>query len=204
MSKAESADTPKSAVGRPRSATSYQAIIEAARSLLDEVGPNRLTIDGVAKRAGVGKPTIYRKWANAQELAMEALVGRNDPVADPVNESLELLVEDIITRLNTKQGRQMALMLASAEPDSELFKAFANRVILQGRQRGLSILQQQMASGDIGEGTDLAVVIDMIFGAIMLRLLLRHEKLDVSLAQETIRPIMEGIGRQRLKPAPVQ
>jgi AcrR family transcriptional regulator len=193
MSKAKSASGPKKTVGRPKSASSHAAIIAAARAILDEIGPNRLTIDGVAKRAGVGKPTIYRTWANAQELAMAALVAPEDTAVALNQDSMEALLESIITRLNTKRGHQMALMLASAEPDGELFKAFANRVILKGRQDGLEILQRQMALGQIRADTNLAAVLDMIFGAIMLRLLLRHEALDIGLARESLAALLDGI-----------
>jgi AcrR family transcriptional regulator len=191
MSKEEFSATTKKSVGRPKSASAHTAIIAAARALLDEVGPSRLTIDAVAKRAGVGKPTIYRTWANAQELAMAALV---DPLE--VNNSalsLEALVEGIIIRLNTKRGRQMALMLASSEPDGELFKAFANRVILKGRRDALAILQSQVANGDIRPDANLAQALDMVFGAIMLRLLLRHEPLEAAFARQALGVMMDGI-----------
>ena len=193
MSKAETALAPKNGVGRPKSASSHAAIMAATRAILDEVGPTRLTIDGVAKRAGVGKPTIYRTWANAQELAMAALVTPDDIGVSPVSASLEALLENIITRLNTKRGRQMALMLASAEPDGELFKAFANRVILRGREDGLAILQRQIAAGTIRADTDLPAVLDMLFGAVMLRLLLRHEPLDGDFARRILASAMDGV-----------
>ncbi len=193
MSKEDSSVRVRGAIGRPRSPTSRAAIIAAAQELLVEVGPNRLTVDAVAKRARVGKPTIYRTWANAQELAMSALAEPTDVSQAPT--TIEELVESIITRLNTKRGRQMALMLASSEPDGELFKAFANRVILKGRQDGLAMLQAQKARGLIDADADLSLVLDMIFGAIMLRLLLRHEILDVGVAKQALAVAYVGIAR---------
>jgi AcrR family transcriptional regulator len=193
MSKAESAPALKKASGRPKSVASHAAILDATRALLEEVGPTRITIDAVAKRACVGKPTIYRSWANAQELTMAAIVEPNGEADIPNAEDLEALLVHIIARLNTKRGRQVALMLASSEPDGELFKAFANQVILKGRRDALAILQAQLACGDIAADANLALIVDMMFGAIMLRLLLRHEPLDESLAKSTIDAAMRGI-----------
>jgi AcrR family transcriptional regulator len=193
MSKAESTPAPKKVSGRPKSVASYAAIMDATRALLEEVGPTRITVDAVAKRACVGKPTIYRSWANAQELTMAAIVEPNGEPDIPKAEDLEALLVHIIARLNTKRGRQMALMLASSEPDGELFKAFANQVILKGRRDALAILQAQVACGDIAADANLALIVDMMFGAIMLRLLLRHEPLDESLAKSTIDAAMRGI-----------
>jgi AcrR family transcriptional regulator len=196
MSKAESTPALKKASGRPKSVASHAAIMNATRALLEEVGPTRITIDAVAKRACVGKPTIYRSWANAQELAMAAIVEPNGELDTPKAQGLEALLVHIIARLNTKRGRQVALMLASSEPDGELFKAFANQVILKGRQDALAILQAQVARGEIAGDADLALIVDMMFGAIMLRLLLRHEGLDVSLAKSTIDAAMRGIQKR--------
>jgi AcrR family transcriptional regulator len=46
--------------GRPRSEEARRAIMKAARELLAEGGPGALTMEAVASRAGVGKPTVYR------------------------------------------------------------------------------------------------------------------------------------------------
>ena len=196
MSKVKTTQMQKNSVGRPRSLIAHTAILKAARSILDEVGPARLTIESVAKRAKVGKPTIYRSWANAQELVMTALVDGDETHILDEKEDILALVETIIARLNTKRGRHMALMLASAEPDGELFKGFANRVILEGRNKGLVILQNEIVAGKIRHDADLKIALDMIFGAIMLRLLLRHELLDTNFAQQSISVIMDGLRPQ--------
>src|SRR3954452_22309145 len=60
------AATPRS--GRPRSAESTTAILDAALALWMERGYHAVRIDAVAARAGVSKPTIYRRWPNRQQL----------------------------------------------------------------------------------------------------------------------------------------
>ena len=58
--------------GRPRSEEAHQAILDATLELLIEVGFSALTVEGVAQRAGVGKATIYRRWASKLPLVVEA------------------------------------------------------------------------------------------------------------------------------------
>src|SRR5262249_24320148 len=60
--------------GRPRSVAARRAILKAAHQLLAEGGLSSVTIEGIAARAGVGKPTIYRSWPNAHAVAMAALM----------------------------------------------------------------------------------------------------------------------------------
>ena len=73
--------------GRPRSAALRRKILRAAASLLDERGISGVTMEAIAARAGVGKPTIYREWPNAPSVALAAFletVESSDPTpVDP-------------------------------------------------------------------------------------------------------------------------
>ena len=73
------------------SAEAEQSILRAALEVLGEVGYSSFSIEAVAARAGVGRPTIYRRWASKLELAIEAvarlapplkIADSGDPVAD--------------------------------------------------------------------------------------------------------------------------
>src|ERR1035441_691226 len=66
-------DPARSRGGRPRSEHAHQAILSAARELLMAEGFAALRLEHVAARAGVGKATIYRRWASKEELAQELL-----------------------------------------------------------------------------------------------------------------------------------
>src|ERR1700749_1842433 len=71
--------------GRPRSEASRQATLRAALELAAEIGYGRLTIEGIAGRAGVGKQTIYRWWPSKADILLEAGAAKADlhvPVTD--------------------------------------------------------------------------------------------------------------------------
>ncbi|MBN9792095.1 MULTISPECIES: TetR/AcrR family transcriptional regulator [unclassified Pseudonocardia] len=68
--------------GRPRDTTRGEAILGATRGLLVELGYDRLSIEAVAARAGVGKTTVYRRFPGKPELvaaAVEAGAGAGLP-----------------------------------------------------------------------------------------------------------------------------
>ncbi|HEX6712315.1 MAG TPA: helix-turn-helix domain-containing protein, partial [Thermoleophilaceae bacterium] len=68
-----------------RRARSDQAILEATRTLLDEHGVRRLTIEGVAERSGVAKTTIYRRYRDRDELALAVLIEDTENFRSPPN-----------------------------------------------------------------------------------------------------------------------
>jgi AcrR family transcriptional regulator len=65
--------------GRPRSAALRRKILRAAAALLNERGISGVTMEAIAARAGVGKPTIYREWPNAPSVALAAFLESVEP-----------------------------------------------------------------------------------------------------------------------------
>src|SRR4051794_34673608 len=90
--------------GRPRDAGRDEAILAATLSILLERGYAALTIEGVAAAAGVGRPTIYRRWSSKPALAVAALV-HSSQLALPVRDRGSLRAELIAV-----QRHQIALM----------------------------------------------------------------------------------------------
>src|ERR1700739_419875 len=60
--------------GRPRSEQADRVILQAAAEILAERGLAGMSMEEVASRAGVGKTTIYRRWASRGALAMDAFL----------------------------------------------------------------------------------------------------------------------------------
>jgi len=177
--------------GRPRSAAARRKALDAAREILVRDGFGRLTIEAVAQASGVGKPTIYRSWSNAQELAMEALLEAAPDAPLPGDgaaprEALTALLSRIVRAFATTRGRQIAMALATADPDSEFTRAFRNRVILESREAGRRLLLSAVARGDLAPPADMDALLDMIFGALMFRLLAGHRPLDPALAHAIV------------------
>jgi len=73
MSDGAETQTARRPPGRPRSERSHQAIVVATLELLAEQGFQQLTMEQVARRAGVGKATIYRRWAAKADLVKDAI-----------------------------------------------------------------------------------------------------------------------------------
>ncbi len=184
--------------GRPRSEAARRAILDAASSLLEEGGISAVTMEAVASRAKVGKPTVYRSWPNAQALAMAALMD-TDTAATHVHETdspladLERQLLKVVEKFATKRGSQVRLMLAAAEQDSEIAKGFRNQVILKSRVEGQSLLTRAIAAGDIRSDADIDIALDMIYGPLFYRVLIGHLPLDERFAKGLLRDVLCGL-----------
>jgi AcrR family transcriptional regulator len=184
--------------GRPRDAAAQQAILTAARELLMSEGIGRLTIEGVAAKAGVGKPTIYRNWRNAHELAMAAFLADTPTRASPdksegARERLRTQMRRLIETFDTVRGRQITLTLAAADQDSELAKAFRTQIILKSREEGRAILTSAIANDELPTPSDIEVILDMVYAPIFYRLLVRHEPLSRAFGDSVVDAIFDGI-----------
>lgn len=186
--------------GRPRSTAARDRVLAAARTLLASAGPAAVTIERLAEQTGVGKPTIYRTWPNAQAVLMAALMP-DPPAPRPAAPRVDALrqlrrqLRDLVARLAAPSGRSVTLMLAAAESDSELAKAFRHRVILAGRDDGRRLLQAAIDDGRLRRGLDLDVVLDLLYGPIFFRVLVGHGPLDARFADRVFDHAVKGLIR---------
>ncbi len=170
--------------GRPRSESARKAILETAKALLDEGGPGAVTMEAIAERAGVGKPTVYRWWPNRHAVTMAALMDADSPAAKVARPAvsalarLETQLRTIARRFSERNGRHIGSLIAASDADSELSKAFRTHFIFARRQEGRALLVEAVANGEIRSTVNVDVVLDMVYGALFFRLLLGHGPLD--------------------------
>lgn len=190
--------------GRPRDTDADLAILRAGLELFIERGVEGTSMEQIAKRAGVGKPTIYRRWAGKEELiaaAMETLVA--DEVGATTPEQIEAtspyeLVEATIERAaaatTTVQYRALiARVFGSAVSHPELMATYWERYILPRRQLAMRLLERARQLGTVAEDTDLEVAIDMMVGAITYRVL-QPDPPDVNEMRRYLRAVYRQIG----------
>ena len=140
-----------------------------------------MTVERIAALAGVGKPTIYRHWPNAQAVAMDAFLESDEPAGGAAAVGFPL---DALRR----QLRGIA-----AQNDSELAKVFRNRFILRGREVGRALLSRAVAEGTVRADADLEVALDLIYAPLYFRLLIGHGPLDAAFTDALLDTALEGL-----------
>lgn len=190
--------------GRPRDAEADRAILQAALDLFIERGVEGASIEQIAKRAGVGKPTIYRRWSTKEEViaaAMEKLVAERVVPASPEEidtQSPHAVVEAAIegaaaTATSPPYRALVARVYGSAVSNPALMAVYWDRYILPRRAQATRLLERARELGMVAEDTDLDVAIDMMAGAITYRVLQPNPP-DIDEMRRYLRAVYRQIG----------
>src|SRR4051794_9827089 len=138
--------------GRPRDPRRRQAILEAAVYLLAEVGYDRMTVDALAARAGVSKPTIYRRWPGGKpEIVAEAIRAKRAEAGDlpdtgTLRGDLMAMLGAVISSLDAQLAGGLLSHLRSSD---ELTAVFRDAVVADERRRYAVLLQRARARGEV-------------------------------------------------------
>jgi AcrR family transcriptional regulator len=171
--------TTSPARGRPRDPRTRAAILAAARALLERGGLTAVTIEAIAQKAGVSRPTIYRYWSNAPAVAMAAFLeatgapeaGRS---ARTPHAALRAQLYAVADAFAAPTGRSVAAMVAAAQSETELAKAFRHEFITRNRDATRLLLERCIEDGLVAPPADMELALDLIFGPLFYRLLMGH------------------------------
>ena len=173
----------KSAAGRPRSPDAHQGVLAAARSLLEKKGYGGVTIEGIARESGVGKPTIYRWWPTKASIFREIYVVEGaEFLGNADTGSLEGDLRAIMCGFQklyttTPHGRALTGMFAEAQLDPRTMPDFAAGLQALREKGTQGAMKRAMKRGELRKSFDLDLGSDMLFGPILYRLMIEGRQL---------------------------
>jgi AcrR family transcriptional regulator len=172
--------------------------MDAVYGLLKEKPARDLTMDAVAKRAGVGKPTLYKWWPSKAALIMAMFHERFNailevPEANTAEEALRTRVKHLIAQCNGLFGKVVADLIAEGQGDPSILKELYESHIRPRRASTVADIERGIASGEFLAGTDPELLLDAIVAPMYLRLLLRHPALTEDYGKQLIDQALLGI-----------
>jgi len=186
--------------GRPRSEAVERAIIDGTMKLLEDgVSLAELSIERIARTAGVGKAAIYRRWSNKEELLVD-VIRATEPQDPPLPGTS--MRDDMVTLLEALRRRGLAsrssALLYSVHAQmksSPKLWAFYHSVVIEPRRRlGLEVLRRGRENGELRAGLDLNLINDLFVGPLLVRSILRPEvDLPEGLAEDVVDTLLEGL-----------
>ncbi|WP_112677966.1 TetR/AcrR family transcriptional regulator [Micromonospora saelicesensis] len=192
------ADAPRSP-GRPRSIRADEAIIEATLDLLAEGSTiEALSIEAIATRAGVGKATIYRRWAGKDALLLDALRRLKGVLAQPaghsVRDDLVLLVGAIGKNVDPRAAKIMPCLAPAVSRSADQFQLYQN-IISPRRQLMREVLRRGIDEGVLRADIDVEVTMALLTGPMLIQRVLQwNPDLDEqALPERVVDAVLEGI-----------
>ncbi|MER6425585.1 TetR/AcrR family transcriptional regulator [Streptomyces sp. NPDC001137] len=190
--------------GRPRSEAVERAVIEGVLKLLEDGVPlAELSIERIARTAGVGKATIYRRWSGKEELFVDVVRAAEPP--DPelpgtsMRDDMVALLEQLRQRgVMTRTSVLLHNVFAQMKSSPKVWAAYHASVVRPRRRLQIEILRRGQQNGELREDIDLELVNDLIVGPMLLRTVMRpavEEETDLSegLSERIVDTLLEGL-----------
>lgn len=184
--------------GRPRDAAIDTQIVGCLFELVEESGLDGVTVDAIAERAGVSKPTIYRRWASKEELMVDAVAGLVGEIEIPEGETIREVLLHALGRLrsymsNTTAGVILPWMIAEVARGSEIGRRYTEAVIVPGRTALAGHVRDAIASGELRQDLDVEMAVDMLLGSMIVnKLLAGYRTLPDDWTEQFIDTLLDG------------
>jgi AcrR family transcriptional regulator len=189
---------PERVGGRPRDPKLDRAILDAALDLMAEEGYEQMSMESVAQRAGVGKPTIYRRWPSKEAMVIDALASLGDVVTMPTTGSVRERVTSFVEQLwrKTSQAHDRTTVLSRlvgeihSHPD--LRHAVRTTFVADRRRKLLSLLREGVRVGEIRSDIDLEVMTDALLGPLFARKLITGGRISPTIGRRIVDLVFDG------------
>jgi AcrR family transcriptional regulator len=186
-----------------RSEPTRHAILNAALDLVGEVGYARLSIEGIAARAGAGKQTIYRWWPSKGAVLFDALLMQsenenNEPMDLPDTGDLEadlknVLRATVIELNNPRYSEPMRALAVEMLIDQRLADDYAERLDKPIRELKRRRLRSARNAGQLADDVDLDIAVDLVWGPLRNRWLYREGPITAAFTDRLIETVLTGL-----------
>jgi AcrR family transcriptional regulator len=180
--------------GRPRDPSRDQAIIDAAIDVLVRDGYDRLSMEGVAAAAGVGKATVYRRWGSKAELVIDAMATLK-PAIDTIDTgSLDGDIELMIVASCSPRSQrllQVMVSICSALPrEPDLLEAFKTRFTEPRIALITEMLVRARRRGELGPDVDVAMAASLVPSLMLQRALMTGQPAGRVYAEQVVGSVL--------------
>jgi len=189
-------ETDDRAPGRPRSKEADAAILGAALELLIERGAEATSIEQVARRAGVTRATVYRRFPDKTRLliaTVEAAYG-NPPQSPEIRDVEQLVAGWVLVLTDPRQRRLLRRLYGAIEGNPELARAYHDQFGQHRDQARRDVLERARDRGQLPAGSDPDILLDVLTGAVWQHLAVRPDTSTAGEVEQFLRAVFHQIG----------
>jgi AcrR family transcriptional regulator len=177
-----------------------RSIVEAVIKLLEDGVPlAELSIERIARTAGVGKSTIYRRWNGKEELFVHVVRTAEPPDADlpgtSMRDDLVALLEQLRQRgLMTRSSALLHSVFAQMKSSPKVWDAYHSLVVAPRRRKQVAVLRRGQANGELRTDIDVELVNDLFIGPMLFRTIMQPDAaLPEGLSEQIVDTVLEGL-----------
>lgn len=184
--------------GRPRSKKVEKDILEATVTLLFDKGLRKMTVDGIAEKAGVSKATIYKWWPNKSVLAVDAFLYKMEselkiPDTGSIYDDFSNYLKSVYQFYKSPIGKVFTQLITETQFHPDVKIIFRDHFLMSRRKAVQEMIQRGIARNEIRQDVDSDIILDLIFGPIIYRLLTGYAPLEEESAQTVVNIVIRGI-----------
>lgn len=187
--------------GRPRSELTRKAILAATITLLEEESIQAITIEAIARKAGVGKATIYRWWDSKASVVIDAFIEHHvvlTPMRHDIHPAEALLAH---WQLFARQyagwpGRIVAQILAEGQSDVDVQRQFRERFYYGRRAVVYEVVEKIKEKVPATRTVDSEILMDMLYAPVYMRLFWGFGPIDEKFVTDFPRQVLALFGLQ--------
>jgi AcrR family transcriptional regulator len=186
--------------GRPRSEAAEKAVMDAVYAFLQEHSVRELTMEGIAERANVGKPTLYKWWPSKAALVMAVLRERLVPKPEPFSaktaeEAIRARMHRIVRAFNGMFGKVFADLIAEGQNDPALLGELYEKHLRPRREALQAEIERGKQAGEFYAEVDAELLVDSLIGPVYYRLLMKSDPLTEKYVDQVLAQVMQGTRR---------
>ncbi|WP_322021655.1 MULTISPECIES: TetR/AcrR family transcriptional regulator [unclassified Burkholderia] len=186
-------------VGRPRSEETRTQILAATVRLLQNNTIQSISIEAIAREAGVGKATIYRWWDSKALVVIDAFMEHHivkTPMQHdlPPGEAIAAHLMSLIREYSGWSGRIVAQIIAEGQADPAVLREFRERFHYGRRALVREMLEAWRSSSRIPAPPNIETLAELLYAPVYMRLLVGNGPLDEHFAREHISYVYTLLG----------
>lgn len=185
-----------------RSDRARRAVLSATRDLVAESGYNRLSIEGIAAAAGVGKQTIYRWWRSKAAVVFDAILEANSqeegsvalPNTGDLEADLRLMLRGTVAELtDPANDRLQRAIIAEIQSDVDVAEDLVQRLLRPQLDATAARIRAGITAGQVDRSVDPGLAVELLFGPVFHRWLLRTGEVDAGFADGVLAMVLAGL-----------
>ncbi|MEO7206943.1 MAG: TetR/AcrR family transcriptional regulator [Steroidobacteraceae bacterium] len=188
--------TPKLRLGRPVDRSIDRAVVDTVLLELKHRGYRSITMEGISRKIGRARASLYRRWPSKPHLVAYAVVSElgSHPSPDTGSLRLDLMrtVETLITGFQGALGTALAGLIGEMADDPVLARIIRKEVLAKRRRSIRAAFRRGIKRGEVRSDVNVELFMDMLTAPFYFRALLGHLKVSALMIETVVDTVLCG------------